>query len=173
MRIAVSSQNYRSITGHAGKSRRFIVYDVTPDQGAEELERLDLPKEMSMHEYHGDDHPLFGLGLDAIVTNSAGNGFVHRLGRRGIRVITTAETDIDTVLAALAKGEALPAAAPHDHAHGHEHGHEHSHEHGHEHDHDHGDCGHEHAQGHGHAHGHGHGHGHGGGQGHGRRHDQA
>jgi predicted Fe-Mo cluster-binding NifX family protein len=30
MRIAVSSQNFRSITSHAGKSRRFIVYELTP-----------------------------------------------------------------------------------------------------------------------------------------------
>jgi predicted Fe-Mo cluster-binding NifX family protein len=157
MRIAVSSQNFRSITGHAGKSRRFIVYGITPEQAPEEIERLDLPKEMSMHEYHGDDHPLFALELDAIVTSSAGNGFVHRLGRRGIRVITTAETDIDKVLAALAKGEALPAAAPHEHG---DDGHHHEHEHG-------------QGDGHGQGHGHGHGHGHGGGHGQGRRHEQA
>lgn len=130
MRIAVSSQNFRSITGHAGKSRRFIVYNMEPGQAPVEVDRLDLPKEMSLHEYHGDDHPLFGLGLDAVLTGSAGAGFTQRLGRRGIRVIATAETDIDRALSALAKGEALPEAPPHDHGNGGGHGHGHGHGHG-------------------------------------------
>jgi predicted Fe-Mo cluster-binding NifX family protein len=134
MRIAVSSQNFRSITGHAGKSRRFIVFNMEPGQAPVEVDRLDLPKEMSLHEYHGDDHPLFDLGLDAVLTGSAGAGFMQRLGRRGIRVIATAEKDIDRALSALAKGEPLPEAPPHDHGGG------------------------------GHAHGHGHGHGAGGGR---------
>ena len=30
MRIAVASQNFRTVTGHAGKSRRFLVFDVAP-----------------------------------------------------------------------------------------------------------------------------------------------
>ena len=128
MRVAVSSQNFRSITGHAGKSRRFLVYNLSPSQAPEEVERLDLPKEMSLHEYHGDDHPLFALGLDAVVTASAGPGFIQRLGRRGIQVIATGETDIARALTALANGEPLPAAAPHEHGDGHHHGHAHAHE---------------------------------------------
>ena len=132
MRIAVSTQNFRTITGHAGKSRRFIVYSAEPGQTPEELERLDLPKEMSLHEYHGDDHPLFALGLDAVITGSAGAGFQQRLGRRGIRVIATAETDIQRAVAAAAQGEPLPEAPPHDHGDGggHRHGHGHGHGHG-------------------------------------------
>ena len=30
MRIAVTSQNFKTITGHAGKSRRFLIYDLEP-----------------------------------------------------------------------------------------------------------------------------------------------
>ena len=119
MRIAITSQNFRSITGHAGKSRRFIVYELSPGGDARELERLDLPKEMSLHEYHGDDHPLYMLGLDAILTGGAGNGFRQRLARQGIDVLTTSETDITSALDALAAGRALPAAAPHEHGQGH------------------------------------------------------
>jgi hypothetical protein len=29
MRIGVTSQNFRTITGHAGKTRRFLVYQAT------------------------------------------------------------------------------------------------------------------------------------------------
>jgi len=115
MRIAVTSQNFRSITGHAGKSRRFIVYEVAPGGEPSEVDRLDLPKEMSLHEYHGDDHPLYRLGLDAVVTGSAGTGFVQRMGRHGIKVLATSETDIASALARVIAGEPLPAAAPHQH----------------------------------------------------------
>jgi predicted Fe-Mo cluster-binding NifX family protein len=130
MRIAVSSQNFRSITGHAGKSRRFIIYELAPGQAPREIDRLDLPKEQSLHEYHGDDHPLFRQGLDAVITGSAGAGFVQRLGRRGIRVLATAETDIGRALTAVADGESLPEAPPHDHGSGDGHGHGHGHGHG-------------------------------------------
>jgi len=118
MRIAVTSQNFRSITGHAGKSRRFIVYEVNAGEPPREVERLDLPKEMSLHEYHGDDHPLYALGLDVIVTGGAGHGFMRRMAEQGIQVLATGETDIAAALTALAAGQSLPAAEPHDHDHG-------------------------------------------------------
>jgi predicted Fe-Mo cluster-binding NifX family protein len=115
MRIAVTSQNFRSITGHAGKSRRFIVYEIASEGEPAEVDRLDLPKEMSLHEYHGDDHPLYRLGLDAVVTASAGAGFVQRMARHGIKVLATSETDIGSALARVSAGKPLPAAAPHAH----------------------------------------------------------
>ncbi|KAA6185086.1 nitrogen fixation protein [Thiohalocapsa marina] len=115
MRIAVTSQNFRSITSHAGKSRRFLIYDLAPGQAPLEVDRLDLPKEMSLHEYHGDDHPLYGLGLDLILTGGAGNGFRQRMARKGIDVIATSETDIERALSVIASGQPLPAAAPHAH----------------------------------------------------------
>jgi predicted Fe-Mo cluster-binding NifX family protein len=115
MRIAVTSQNFRSITGHAGKTRRFIVYELAPGMEPAEVDRLDLPKDMSLHDYHGDDHPLYQLGLDAIVTAGAGHGFMQRMARQGIRVLATSETDIAGALARVAAGEPLPAPLPHEH----------------------------------------------------------
>jgi len=125
VRIAVTSQNFKTITGHAGKARRFIVYETDGPESPRELERLDLPKELSIHEYHGDDHPLFGLGLDALVTQGAGQGFVQRMARHGIAVHPTGEADPLAAVALVAAGRPLPAAPPHDHDHGHVAGHSH------------------------------------------------
>ncbi|MEW8525962.1 MAG: hypothetical protein AB2552_23275 [Candidatus Thiodiazotropha endolucinida] len=45
MKIAVTSQNYRTITQHAGKTRRFLIYEQDPETGqAHELDCLNLPK---------------------------------------------------------------------------------------------------------------------------------
>jgi predicted Fe-Mo cluster-binding NifX family protein len=115
MRIAVTSQNFRTITGHAGKSRRFIVYETDGVAEPVEVERLDLPKEMSMHEYHGPDHPLFGLGLHALVTQGAGAGFFNRMVRNGIQVVATSASDPVEAVKAVAAGRALPPAEPHEH----------------------------------------------------------
>lgn len=115
MRIAVTSQNFRTITGHAGKSRRFLVFEADGASEPVEVERLDLPKEMSLHEYHGDDHPLFSLGLAALVTQGAGTGFFNRMTRHGIRVVATSAADPLAAVKALAGGQSLPPAAPHEH----------------------------------------------------------
>jgi len=118
MRIAVTSQNFKTITGHAGKARRFVLYEADATGTApREVDRLDLPKDLSIHEYHGDDHPLFGLGLTALVTQGAGAGFIQRLARHGIQVHTTSESDPLVAVALVAAGRSLPAALPHEHDH--------------------------------------------------------
>ena len=115
MRIAVTSQNFRTITGHAGKSRRFIVYETDGVCDPVEVERLDLPKEMSMHAYQGSDHPLFALGLEALVTQGAGAGFLNRMERNGIRVVETSASDPIEAVKAVAAGQQLPPAEAHEH----------------------------------------------------------
>jgi len=114
MRIAVTSQNFRTITGHAGKTRRFLVFEGQPnDEGRlGEAERLDLPQEMSMHEYHGEDHPIHGM--DVVITGGAGQGFVRRLAAHGVRVVITSETDPVRAVGAVLAGRELPPATPHE-----------------------------------------------------------
>ena len=77
MKIGVTSQNFRTITGHAGKTRRFLILGQDEAGKPIELERLDLPKEMSLHEYHGDSHPIFQV--DLLVCGSCGKGFIHEV----------------------------------------------------------------------------------------------
>ena len=90
MRIAVTRQNFKTVTGHAGKTRRFIVFETDGTSAPTEVQRLDLPSGMSLHDYHGDDHPLFTLGLDALVTQGAGDGFRARMATKAGRKILNA-----------------------------------------------------------------------------------
>ena len=114
MKIGVTSQNFRTITGHAGKSRRFLIFGQDEAGKPVELERLDLPIEMSLHEYHGEDHPIFQ------VTAGSGLGFIQRLSAQGVQVITTSETDPYRAADSVFSGETLPPAEPHEHQHGHD-----------------------------------------------------
>jgi predicted Fe-Mo cluster-binding NifX family protein len=112
MQIAVTSQNFRSVTGHAGKTRRFLVYDVD-DEAVWEIDRLDLPKELSFHEFTGLEHPIDGVRV--IVTASCGEGFVRKMAHRGIAVFKTEMADPASAAAAAyawASEQPAPAAAP-------------------------------------------------------------
>jgi len=115
MLIAVTSQNFRTITQHAGKSRRFLIFAQNASGQTVEVERLDLPLEMSMHEFKGEDHPIFKV--DFLVTGSSGQGFVKRLAQQGVKVIATGESDPLKAAEALFAGKTLSPAAPHTHAH--------------------------------------------------------
>jgi predicted Fe-Mo cluster-binding NifX family protein len=112
MRIAVTSQNFKTITGHAGKARRFLVYNVDDTGTAQELERLDLPPELSIHEYHAADHPLFKFNIQALVTKSAGQGLVQRMTQRDIVVHVTDESDPVVAVVQVATGQPLAPSKP-------------------------------------------------------------
>jgi predicted Fe-Mo cluster-binding NifX family protein len=106
MKIAVTSQNFKSVTGHAGKSRRFIIFDVGTPCDVPEVVWLDLPMEMSIHEFSGGKHPLDDM--DVILTASAGQGFIAKLARRGVQVITCGESDPRKAVRDYLLGEVKP-----------------------------------------------------------------
>lgn len=112
MKIAVTSQNFKSVTGHAGKSRRFIVFNVGSPCDSPEVVWLDLPLDMSIHEFSGGAHPLDEM--DVILTASAGQGFIAKLAQRGVQVITCGESDPRKAVRDFLKGGLQPAN-PHAH----------------------------------------------------------
>lgn len=113
MRIAVSSQNFRQVTGHAGHARRFLVFDVEGTTAISLVDRLDLPKELAIHGLdRSAPHPLYEM--DVLITGGAGEGFKQRLAQRGVRVIATGETDPETAVRDFLAG-AVKAPEPDDH----------------------------------------------------------
>jgi predicted Fe-Mo cluster-binding NifX family protein len=119
MRVAVTSQNFRTVTGHAGKARRFIVFEAGADRPPREAERLDLDIDMAIHGFDPRArHPLDGM--DVLVTGGCGEGFKRHMAARGVRVVVTAETDPARAVADLLAGRVkVPASncgdEPHDH----------------------------------------------------------
>jgi predicted Fe-Mo cluster-binding NifX family protein len=113
MKIGLTSQNFRTITGHAGKTRRFLIYTQNEQQNWVESDRLDLPKEMSMHEFRGAQHPV--QVVDVLITAGCGEGFVRRMKAMGVEVVTTSEADPLTAVNLYTSGAVLPPAIAHKH----------------------------------------------------------
>jgi predicted Fe-Mo cluster-binding NifX family protein len=94
MRIAIAtSADWSKVSGHAGRARRWLVYSVGPDgQATTPPERVELTADMVFHNFADDRaHPLDGI--TAVIAASSGEGFMARMGRRGIDARMTAETD--------------------------------------------------------------------------------
>ncbi len=144
MRVAVTSQDFRNVTGHAGHARGFLIFEVQDGREPVEIERLSLPKELVIHEFRGGSHPIDGV--DVLLSAGFGAGFARHMAARGITAVRTEKSDpVDAVKHFLASQEAgldLSSAPSCDCGHDHDHGHAHGPGRAHDHDHDHGhDCG--------------------------------
>jgi predicted Fe-Mo cluster-binding NifX family protein len=115
MKIAVGSQNRKTVTGHAGRTRRFMVWEVREGAAPAEAGWIELPKELAFHEFHGDGpHPLDGV--DVLIVGGAGPGFTRRLAARRVEVVQTRETDPAKAVRDYLAGTLAPAPEhPHDH----------------------------------------------------------
>jgi len=103
MKIGVTSQNFRTVTGHAGKGRRFLIFSINSESTVEEVARLDLAKEMSLYAWDGNgERPLFEL--DYLITAGCGEGFLRRMAREGVVVRITTETNPLVAAQALIDG---------------------------------------------------------------------
>ncbi len=121
MKIAVASQNQKTISGHAGRVSRFYIYQI--EETTREIigkELITLAKEDILHiRFHESDnpwapHPIFAV--DVVITGGAGPGFVNRLATQNTRVIITPETDPDLAVRQWLAGT-LPQMAPAHHHH--------------------------------------------------------
>lgn len=121
MKIAVTSQNRKTVTGHAGKCRKFWIYEVdSADVKGRSL--LELPIEQSFHASHdGGPHPLDDVNV--LITGGLGAALQQRLKQKGILAVATSETDPDRAVAAWLEGSLAerPPEDPGPHHHPHHH----------------------------------------------------
>ncbi|RKZ77882.1 MAG: nitrogen fixation protein [Candidatus Parabeggiatoa sp. nov. 1] len=117
MKIAITSQNKREITGHAGKCRKFWIYEVS-DGKVGERNLLELPKEQSFHESSANGaHPLDDINV--LISGGMGMGMIRRLEMKGIEGIITSETEPDKAVTSYLAGT-LERLVPQPHHHGHD-----------------------------------------------------
>ncbi len=96
MKIAVTSQNRRTLTTHAGHCRRFWVYQIS-EQGEVEKQLLELEKEQVFHEVKDSDaHPLDDC--DLIITGGHCPDFGRKMQARGLTALPTTVEDPDLAI---------------------------------------------------------------------------
>ena len=102
-RIAVSSQNRKTVTEHAGKCRKFWIFDVRQGQVIGKT-LLELPIEQSLHAAPaGEAHPLDSVNV--LITSGMGSGLQQRLLQRGVEAVLTTEEDPERAVAAYLASE--------------------------------------------------------------------
>ncbi|MCD0415837.1 hypothetical protein LOC51_01300 [Rubrivivax sp. JA1024] len=110
MKIAIPTQDWATISGHAGQASRWMVFDLSAHRDGRPLplpSRVELTKEQLPHYFKDNGpHPLDGVEL--IVAGSAGDGYVRHMKKRGADVLLTGETDPATAIDLIIKGETLP-----------------------------------------------------------------
>ncbi|MCF8481660.1 MAG: nitrogen fixation protein [Rhodospirillum sp.] len=111
MRIAIASQNRRTVSAHPGKTRVFLVH--TAEMGGEPgpAEVLELPKDGMIHGYsHDAAHPLYTMNV--LISKTAGAGFLRRMAARGVSVAITDLDDPEEAIRAYLAGDLAPVEAP-------------------------------------------------------------
>ena len=102
MKIAVTSQNRKIVTQHAGRCRKFFIFDVENGQVVSK-ELLELPKEQSFRESPSQlPHPLDDI--DVLITGGLGEGLKTRLNRKGIECVVTEENDPESAVSLYLAG---------------------------------------------------------------------
>jgi predicted Fe-Mo cluster-binding NifX family protein len=93
--IAVCTQNRRTVTGHAGRCRRFQLFTFVEQDSGEystQMQWAELPEEDTLH--HARTRlPMALTGIDAIVTKGLGEGLKRKLDRLGVAWAQTSEND--------------------------------------------------------------------------------
>lgn len=108
MKVAVSvSSNFTKVSGHAGRSRKWLVFPVGADRVPGPPERVEISGEMVFHHHDGSGpHPLDGI--DTLITLSAGDGFLAKMRQRGVEAALTSETDPARAVACHLAGTLAP-----------------------------------------------------------------
>ena len=97
MKIALASQNRRTLTAHAGKCRHFFIHDTA---GSAAPASVNLAPGELLHNWSGEGpHPLDGV--DVLIAATIGTGVAVKLTKRGMRVLATPERDLQRVVQRL------------------------------------------------------------------------
>ena len=107
MKIAVATKDHWShVSGHAGQTRDWLVFDCQPGAPLPEPQRVVLTREQLPHHCQASGpHPLHGVEI--MVAASAGDGYIRHMEKWGAQVVLTGETAPLTALQKIMAGEAL------------------------------------------------------------------
>ena len=102
MKIAVTSQNRKTVTPHAGVCRKFWIYEIE-DNRVKSKQLLELEKDQTFRETPRDQpHALDDINV--FITAGMGDGLKNRLTSRGVTSVLVAECEPDDAVNTLLAG---------------------------------------------------------------------
>ena len=105
MKIAITSPNAKTISGHAGKCPGYLIYTIEDngqlDKTHIKLAKKDIFKNLVGLLSENPQHPLSEIKV--FITQSLGEGLLRRLKVDNINVIQTQETDPEIAINRLIK----------------------------------------------------------------------
>jgi len=141
IKVAITSQNKRTVTKHAGECRNFLIYTIENEKVISK-EVLSLEGNQTLkYTFHEDPseipfNPVYEM--DILLSGSIGRGGINKLAMNNVAAYVIREKDPDVAVEKLLNGtlEAFEPVSNHHH-----HDHDHHDHHHHEHTHGGGGCG--------------------------------
>jgi len=128
IKVAITAQNRKSISNHAGACRNYHIYTID-ENGNYEKELIELEKNESlMYTFHEDtsENPKnYIFNMDILLTQGIGQGGTHKLAAQNVTALVIKENDPDTAIQKFID-KTLAFSEPENH---HKKGHHHKHHH--------------------------------------------
>ncbi len=124
--VAVTSQNKKTVTKHAGECRNYLIYTIKNNEITSkkilELKDNEILK-YTFHEDKSTSPKNLLYDVDILLTGSIGPGGVNRLANQNVTAYVIKDKDPDIAIEKLIKGtlEAFSPVSHGKHHHGHDH----------------------------------------------------
>ncbi len=110
MRFALTTQDFESITPHAGRARKFLVFEAEAGTEPVKIKHLEIGEDQIFHIFDGNGpHPLDEVQV--VITGNAREKFIRKCSDRGIQAVLTSESDPMTAIKGFFAGT-LPPSVP-------------------------------------------------------------
>jgi len=113
MKIAVATnETGAKVGGHAGQSRHWRLFETVDGQPLRQISAVELAPKMVFHHYHEEQGPHPLDGVDVLIFQTAGEGFLKRMGKKGVVTAMTSETKPERAAADYLAGTLKPPHPP-------------------------------------------------------------
>ena len=107
MKIAITSQNVRSVTAHAGRCRKFWVYDIVKVGSEINKKFVELETDETLHSMK-EHLPEKLTGLNVLITMNLGDSLRSKLSAAGVLSHVTDEPSPDYALLKFLASKSIP-----------------------------------------------------------------
>ncbi len=101
LKVAITAQNRKTISSHAGACRNYHIYTID-ENGNYEKELIELAKNESLkftfHEDTSENPKNYIFDMDILLTQGIGQGGVAKLASHEVTALVIKETDPDTAI---------------------------------------------------------------------------